>query len=82
VIGKYSAKYLSGEGRKYERAAILTPKSANFDTFYPKKCNLFQFLPPMFTKKVPILAIFPQKSNLGQFSYSESIQLFLWSGKK
>jgi len=48
--------------------AILTPKSANFDTFYP----VFSIL-TIFPQKMLILTIFSQKNcNFGQFSTSES----------
>ena len=64
--------------KKYEKGENLTPKSANFDTFYPKKCNFSIFTPEFAnfcyfsTKNANLDNFFPNKCNFGQFSTSES----------
>ena len=61
---------------KYERGETLTPKRANFDTFYLKKCNFFQFLP----LDLQIFAIYsPKSENMRNFEldqyYNESFKI-------
>ena len=44
---------------------IFTPKSTNFDTFYPIKCQFWQFLP----LKVQILKMFTPKRTVGKIYF-------------
>ena len=47
---------VGGGGKNRRRVGNLAPKSANFDTFYPKLCKFLQFSP----KFAQILTFFPK----------------------